>query len=95
MTTVEKVNSIISCEKVQNTFYNLFDRWRDEHEHEGLGEYGKCIIGVITKNFPTYGVSLNKTTSEPFGIKFNIDDSCFHLYVNIRGEYLVMSCKKV
>lgn len=95
MTTFEKVNSIISCEKVQNTFYNLYDRWLDEYRYEDINEYGKHIIGVIAKNFPTYGVSLKQTTSEPFGIKFKVDDCCFHLYVNIRGEYLVMSCKKV
>ena len=95
METIEKVKNIINNEKVQNAFYNLYDRWRDESEYEDIKEYGKALIGAINRNCPEYGAELVKTTKRPFGIHFKLDNACFHLYVKLRGQYLVLSCGKV
>lgn len=91
--TFDKVKNIINNEKVQNAFYNLFDRWEDESRYEDLNEYGKCIMNTIHKNVPESGATLISTTPKPFGIKFVVDGKCFHLYVKIEGGYLVLSCK--
>jgi len=91
--TLDKVKNIINNEKVQNTFYNLFDRWEDESRYEDLNEYGKCIMNTIHKNVPDSGATLISTTCDPFGIKFNVDSIGFHLYVKVSRGYLVLSCK--
>lgn len=95
MSALDKVKSIINNEKVQNTFYNLYDRWRDECEYEDIKEYGKAIMNSINKNVPNSEAVLVKATKSPFGIKFRIDDEMFLLCVKVRGSYLVMSCSKV
>jgi hypothetical protein len=91
--TLDKVKNIINNEKVQNAFYNLYDRWEDENRYEDLNEYGKCIMNAIHKNVPESGAKLVKTTNSPFGIIFNVDNVDFHLYVKVNGGYLVLSCK--
>lgn len=91
--TLDKVKSIINNEKVQNAFYNLYDRWEDENRYEELDEYGKCIMNSIHKNVPDSGAKLVNTTCSPFGIIFSVDDIGFHLYVKVNGSYLVLTCR--
>ena len=91
--TLDKVKSIINNKKVQDAFYNLFDRWEDESRYEDLNEYGKCIMNTIHENVPDSGATLISTTSKPFGIKFGVDGKRFHLYVKIEGIYFALSCK--
>ena len=91
MNTTEKVNKIIGSKKVQNAFYNLFDRWEDEKGVEDINDYGN----VLFKTFPSVGAELVESTSKPFGVKFKIDNKVYHLYVAITGEYLVLRCKMV
>jgi hypothetical protein len=95
MSALDKVKSIVSNEKVQNTFYDLYDRWRDECKYEDIEEYGKAIMKSINKNVPNSGAVLVKATKSPFGIKLKVNDETFLLCVKIRGSYLVMSCLKV
>ena len=95
MSALDKVKSIFNNEKVQNTFYSLYDRWRDECEYEDIKEYGKAIMNSINKNVPNSGAVLINATKKPFGIKIRIDDDTFHLCIKVRGGYLVMSCSKV
>lgn len=93
MNTIEKVNSVITNENVQNAFYNLYDRWEDEGRYEDINDYGKALFGCINKNCPNAVATYVGVTKKPFGIKFGVDDKCFHLYVKVSGGYLVLSCK--
>lgn len=93
MNAIEKVNSVITNKNVQNAFYNLYDRWEDEGRYEDINDYGKTLFGRINKNCPNVGATYVGVTEKPFGIKFVVDDKCFHLYVKIERSYLVLSCK--
>lgn len=93
MTTIEKLTAIVNDKKVGECFYNLYDRWLDEHEYEDINEYGNVIFNVINKNYPEYGVSLVASTKRPFGIKVKIDDQKIHIHVKNKGGYIVISAK--
>lgn len=95
MTATDKLIKVINNENVGKSFYNLYDRWRDESEYEDIKEYGKALIGSINRNCPEYNVQLVSSTKRPFGIKVKIDDVVFHIFVKIRGGYIVVSAKKV
>lgn len=90
---VEKIKSIINCDAVGQAFYYLFDRWQDESEYEDINEYGKSIFNTISKNFPDYGLSLVKTTEEPFGVILQIGVAKFHVYVKFKNSYLHLYAK--
>lgn len=93
MTTIEKLTSIVNDDKVIECFFNLYDRWLDEHEYEDINEYGKVIFGVIDRNHPKYGISLIATTKRPFGIKVKMDDKNIHIHIKNKGEYSVIVAK--
>ena len=93
MTTIEKLTAIVNDEQVWECFFNLYDRWLDEHEYEDINEYGKVIFNVINKNYPEYGVSFVASTKRPFGIKVKIDDQKIHIHVKNKGGYMVISAK--
>ena len=95
MTATEKLIKVINHEKVGNSFFYLYDRWRDECKYEDINEYGKTLIGVINRNLPEYNVQLVSSTKRPFGIKVRIDDVVFHIFAKIKGGYVVVSAKKV
>ena len=87
MITIEKLTSIVNDDKVVECFFNLYDRWLDEHE------YGKVIFGVIDRNYPKYGISLIATTKRPFGIKVKMDDKNIHIHIKNKGVYSVIVAK--
>ena len=95
MTATDKLIKVINNENVGKSFYNLYDRWRDESEYEDIKEYGKALIGSINRNCPECNVQLVSSTKKPFGIKVKIDDVVFHIFVKLRGGYIVVSAKKV
>ena len=92
MTTEERKNAIVSIinnEKVCNTFFNLYDRWRDESEYEDINEYGRIIANVIAKEFPNYNVRLAQSTKRPFGVKIEIMGKYkVHIYAKLKYRYL-------
>ena len=92
MVTEERKNAIVSIinnEKVGNTFFNLYDRWRDESEYEDINEYGKVISNVIAKEFPNYNVKLIQSTKRPFGVKIKVLDLYnIHIYAKLKGRYI-------
>ena len=94
MTPVEKLNAIVSNEKVGNCFFNLYDRWRDESEYEDINQYGDAIIKAINDQFPQFGASLIASTKRPFGVKINLDGQKFHIQIKLKEFYLILSVKK-
>ena len=92
MVTEERKNAIVSIinnEKVGNTFFNLYDRWRDESEYEDINEYGKVISNAIAKEFPNYNVKLIQSTKRPFGVKIKVLDLYnIHIYAKLKGRYI-------
>lgn len=94
MNTVEKIRNIVNNKSVGNVMFNLYDRWHDESDYEDINEYGEFITKVIREQFPQYGVTLLSSTKKPFGVKVNIDGYKIHIYVKIKGNYLVLSVKE-
>lgn len=94
MKTIEKLSAIINNEKVDNCFFNLYDRWRDESEYEDINEYGNVIIKTINDQFPQFGASLVSSTKRPFGVKINLDGQKFHIQIKLKGLYACLSVKK-
>ena len=94
MTTIEKIKTIMNNEKVGNCFFNLYDRWRDESEHEDISQYGDVIIKTINNQFPQFGASLVASTKRPFGVKINLDGQKFHINIKLKGGYAVLSVLK-
>ena len=93
--TIDKLSKIINNEKVDDVFYNLFDRWLDESQYEDINEYGKTIINVIDSQFPKYKVRLVSSTPDPFGIIMEIDHIQFNIYIQLKGDYAVLKVSKV
>lgn len=94
MTTIEKLTAIVNDEKVDNCFFNLYDRWRDESEYEDINQYGDAIIKTINEQFPRFGVSLVASTKRPFGAKINLDGQKFHIKIKLKGGYVTLSVFK-
>lgn len=94
MDAVEKIRNIVNNKSVGNAIFNLYGRWRDESDYEDINEYGECITKVIKKQFPQYGVTLVSSTKKPFGVKVNIDERKFHIYVKKKGYYIAISVKE-
>ena len=93
MTTYDKLSAIINNENVDNCFFNLYDRWRDESQYEDINEYGKVIFNSISKNFPDYGIQLVSSTKRPFGVKIKLDNKIFHINIKLKGQYACLAVK--
>lgn len=86
---MERISNIINSEEVGSLFFNLYDRWRDEHEYEDINVYAKVIVDTITKLFPQYNVKLVKPSKRPFGVVLSVNgEYSFRLYVKIKGGYV-------
>lgn len=95
MNTIDKIKAIVRNDKVGDTMFNLCDRWRDESQYEDINDYAKAIFGVVTKEFPDYGVKLIGATKRPFGLKMQVDDKKIHLFLKIEGGYMKMYAKLI
>ena len=83
---MERISKIINSEEVGGLFFNLYDRWRDEHEYEDINVYAKVIVDRITKLFPQYNVKLVKPSKRPFGVILSVNgEYTFRLYVKVKG----------
>ena len=91
---METLKKIVNNEKVGNAFYNLYDRWLDESEYEGINDYGKAIADIMAKEFPSYDIKLVQTTKRPFGVKVMINGSTYSVWVKIKGCYANLCGKK-
>lgn len=60
MAAPERVQKVIANTQL---IVNLYWRWLDEREYEGIAEYGKVISGKL--GFPV------KMTKRPFGFTFD------------------------
>ena len=95
METIDKIKAIIRNDKVSDAMFNLCDRWQDESKYENINDYAKAIFGVVTKEFPDYGTKLIGATKRPFGLKMQVDDKKFHVYLKIEGGYMKMYAKLI
>ena len=84
---MEQISNIVNNETIGNTFFNLYDRWRDESEYEDINEYGKVLHGAINK---IDECMLFKATKKPFGVKVYRAGQLIHFYMKRKGSYLVM-----
>lgn len=94
MATIDNVKAIINSEKVSKAFFNLYDRWRDESEYEDINEYGKCLYGTISREFPNFGVEYVSSTKRPFGVKVRMDGVVLHFYTKLKGRYISLCAAK-
>lgn len=93
---MEEIKNIINDKAVGNTFFNLYDRWRDEEGYEDINDYGKAIVRRIASQFPSYNVKLIKATKKPFGVKISICDTTkAQLWVKINGRYVSLCAKQI
>lgn len=67
-------------------FFNLWERWKDEHEYEDINEYLKHIQKSIPE---AYAI-----TKRPFGIKVKCEDGNAHFTVKRQGNYLKLFAQK-
>ena len=82
---------IISKERVANVFFNLYERWLDEHEYEDIVEYGKVLFGAVAKE--AEGAVFLSVTKRPFGLKVMYDGVENHIFVKAKGDTLSLCCK--
>ena len=64
---------------------DLYIRWIDECEYENIDDYLKPIKEVEPRAF--------EMTSEPFGVKINVDGKIKHIVVAIQGDNLIIGEK--
>lgn len=68
LTTPKQLKSILNNENFQNTIFNLYDRWQDEHEYEDIKDYAKPLENIVSK---IIGKDIELAmTKRPFGFKF-------------------------
>ena len=91
---MDNVKAIVNNEKVSNTFFNLYDRWRDESEYEDINEYGKCLHKTIASEFPSLNAEYVSSTKRPFGVKVKIDGVTLHFYTKLKGGYISLCAAK-
>jgi hypothetical protein len=90
---MEQIKNIVNNDTIGSTFFNLYDRWRDESEHEDINEYGNVLTNTIAKQFPTYNVSLIKATKRPFGVQIKVCDVRVHVWIKLKGHYASIYAK--
>lgn len=95
MNTTDKIKAIIRNDKVSDAMFNLCDRWQDESQYEDINDYAEVIFDVVTKEFPDYGTKLIGATKQPFGLKMQVDDKKFHVFLKIEGDYMKMYAKLI
>ena len=70
-----------------NLFFNLWERWQDEHEYEDINDYLKHI----QQTFPeAYSI-----TKRPFGIKCKADDGAIQITVKRSGNSIKLCGKNI
>ena len=75
---IEKINKMYS--EIKPLVTNLYSRWLDEGQYEGLAEYEKVFAKALKK----YDFTLVVMTKKPFGFKFKINntDAVYTLSIN-------------
>lgn len=80
-TTPENEKKILDfANKIEQLFFNLYERWQDEKEHEDINDYG----ARLAKELPE-GWAIVKMSKSPFGIKFTIGTD---------AEYMIYATSK-
>lgn len=75
---LEKIGAFM--DKVQETLFNLWDRWQDEKEYEDINDYAKPI-----RNMLPAGWELTKMNKRPFGFNFQIGTGVnYAIYCNAK-----------
>ena len=65
---MKQLKSILNNENFQDTIFNLYDRWQDEHDYEGIKDYAKPLENIVSR---IIGKDIKLTmTKQPFGFKF-------------------------
>lgn len=92
---MEFLKEIVNNVTIGNTFFNLYDRWRDEEGYEDIKEYGKVIAKTIAKEFPTLNVELAQATKRPFGVKISTNRGVYQIWIKLKGNYASICGKKI
>ena len=68
LVTQKQLKSILNNENFQDTIFNLYDRWQDEHEYEDIKDYAKPLENIVSRIIAK-DIKLTMT-KRPFGFKF-------------------------
>ena len=49
LVTQKQLKSILNNENFQDTIFNLYDRWQDEHEYEDIKDYAKPLENIVSR----------------------------------------------
>ena len=79
------LKELVNNEKIGNTFFNLFERWQDEHEYEDFRDYIKVMKTSIENVIGE--VTLLKGMERPFGIQFFKGNKLCKLYIKHKGGF--------
>ena len=66
--TQNQLKSILNNANFENTIFNLYDRWQDEHEYEDIKDYAKPLENIVSRIIDK-DIKLTMT-KRPFGFKF-------------------------
>ena len=68
LVTQKQLKSILNNENFQDTIFNLYDRWQDEHDYEDIKDYAKPLENIVSRII-CKDIKLTMT-KRPFGFKF-------------------------
>ena len=47
--TQNQLTSILDNDNFENTIFNLYDRWQDEHGYEDIKDYAKPLENIVSR----------------------------------------------
>ena len=66
--TQNQLTSILDNDNFENTIFNLYDRWQDEHGYEDIKDHAKPLENIVSRIIAK-DIKLTMT-KRPFGFKF-------------------------
>jgi len=76
---------LLDNQKINNTFFYLFERWQDEHDYEDFNYYVKEMKSSVENAIGE--VTLLKGMKRPFGIQFIKGNNKYKLFIKNKGKY--------
>jgi hypothetical protein len=76
---IQKINKMYW--EMQELVTNLYNRWLDEGQYEGISGYEKVFAKALKK----YNFNLIAVTKKPFGFKFKINNTNATYSIGING----------
>jgi len=85
--TKHEIWAAVNREKTSEFFFNLYERWQDEHEYEDKTDY----LSALQKHIPeAYAI-----TKRPFGIKCKGSDGNIHAFIKRKGNAVQLCAKNI